>query len=57
MDIWMIILSIALLAIEFFLGETKMVKPNSLVAAILDAVKKILVFFKEKKADTGEEKK
>lgn len=54
MDIWMIILTVALLVLEYFLGETKMVKPNSLLSAVLEAAKKILVFFKEQKEEKKE---
>lgn len=54
MDIWMIILTIALLVLDYFMGETKMVKPNSLLSAVLEAAKKILVFFKEQKEEKKE---
>ena len=51
MEIWTIILTIALLVLEYFLGETTLVKPNSLLSAVLEAAKKILLFFKKEKKE------
>ena len=38
---------LALLVIEWFLGETDLVKPNSIIAMILGGLKAILEAFKK----------
>lgn len=57
MEFLAILFPILILVIEFFLGNTKMVKENSLISVILEAAKAILVHFKDapKKEEVKEE--
>lgn len=56
MDIWSLVIMVAIFLVEYFLGSTKLVKANSLVEAILEAAKKVLVFLKENRQDEEEKK-
>lgn len=58
MEVAAIILTVLLLVIEFFLGNTKLVKENSIIAIILKASRILVSHFKdeaEKKADEARE--
>jgi hypothetical protein len=57
MDIWLIVISIAILVVEYFLGSTKVIKPNSLIETVLEAGKGVLLYLKDQREDDVEEKK
>lgn len=47
MDVWAIVLAVAILILEYFLGSTKIIKPNSLIETIVESVKGVLIYLRD----------